>query len=892
MTDLLAQLQQSLHGVYTLEREIGRGGMATVFLARDVKHDRYVAVKVLDPELGAVLGSERFLSEIKVTANLQHPNLLPLFDSGSAGGHLYYVMPFVEGESLRARLDRERQLPVNEAVRIAIAVASALEYAHEHGVIHRDLKPENILIQGGEPVVADFGIALAVSKAGGARVTQTGLSLGTPQYMSPEQATGDRVIDRRSDIYSLAAVTYEMLTGEPPHTGSTMQAVIARLLTEHPRSVRSIRPNVPEHVETALERAMEKLPADRWPTAREFSDALKGHALTGPGTRATRTRAAGGEQGWRGRLVNPVVIPLALVAVAAVSFGVREWRVARTAAAPRATARFPLTLPPDVQFTPTVAQSVSISRDGTAIVFAAVGATGGTLAYVRTIDDPIARSIPRTDGANAPFFSPDAKWVAFIDGRYLKKVSLESGEVFQLADLAGAFQGAVWPDGGEMLVSTHNGVIQRIPENGGVPKRLCSAGTPGGAVEENPFVLPDHENVLYSAWGTGGIATAKLAVGSLITGVCRLLDIAGLAPLGFVDDHLIYVTSAGVLTAVPFDLRGHRATGTPIPLVTDIAVFSNSGTVQASLSATGTLVTQSGAVTARLVISDLRGNTTAVPAESRAMGYPRLSPNALTVAVTIIAPARREVWTYDMSSGAAAKVTEGEFVNERPEWSPDGKRILYRSTRGNGSSLWWRRADLSGPEEPVVTSAGNFFYEGVITPDGRTLVYQIDNGNANLLYRALSGSDTSSHPIAMSLATETQARVSPDGEWVAFVTTGSGRDEVVVQPFPGPGARTQVSVSGGREPVWSRDGRRLFYRENQQFIAANVRTTPSFSVVSRDVLFHDRFMRGPYHANYDVMPDGAHLLMLEPTEQAQLMVVHNWADEVRRRLRSGPARSR
>src|ERR1044071_6434770 len=216
-------------------REVGGGGMATVYLARDLKHARRVALKLLNPELGAVLGVDRFLAEIKVTANLQHPNLLPLFDSGEADGLLYYVMPFVEGESLRDRLNREKQLPVEQALNLAIAVAGALDYAHRAGVIHRDLKPENILLREGQPLVADFGIALAVSNAGGARVTQTGLSLGTPQYMSPEQATGDRVIDGRTDIYSLAAMTYEMLTGEPPHTGTSAQAIIAKLMTEDVR---------------------------------------------------------------------------------------------------------------------------------------------------------------------------------------------------------------------------------------------------------------------------------------------------------------------------------------------------------------------------------------------------------------------------------------------------------------------------------------------------------------------------------------------------------------------------------------------------------------------------------------------------------------------------------
>jgi eukaryotic-like serine/threonine-protein kinase len=275
------QLNSALIGRYRIERRIGAGGMATVYLARDMKHDRDVALKVLNPELGAVLGVDRFLSEIRVTANLQHPNLLPLFDSGEADGLLFYVMPYVAGESLRAKLDREKQLPIDEAIRIAVGIANALDYAHRQGVIHRDLKPENILLQEGQPLIADFGIALAVSNAGGARVTQTGLSLGTPQYMSPEQATGDRTIDGRSDIYSLGAALYEMLTGEAPHTGTTAQAIIARVLTERPRAVHVARPNVPAYLEVAIDRALEKLPADRFATATEFAAALQSrHAST------------------------------------------------------------------------------------------------------------------------------------------------------------------------------------------------------------------------------------------------------------------------------------------------------------------------------------------------------------------------------------------------------------------------------------------------------------------------------------------------------------------------------------------------------------------------------------------------------------------------------------
>ena len=269
-----AALAHALHDRYVLERELGRGGMATVYLARDVKHDRDVALKVLRPELAAVLGADRFLQEIHISARLDHPHILTLIDSGESDGFVWYVLPYVRGESLRDKLTREQHLTIEEAVRIATQVASALDYAHRHGVIHRDIKPENILLHEGEAVVADFGIALAVHEAGGSRVTETGLSLGTPPYMSPEQATGGREVDARSDVYSLAAVVYEMLTGEPPHTGPTAQAVIAKLLTERPTRIRTVRDTVPQGIDTAVAKALAKVPADRFRSAGEFAAAL------------------------------------------------------------------------------------------------------------------------------------------------------------------------------------------------------------------------------------------------------------------------------------------------------------------------------------------------------------------------------------------------------------------------------------------------------------------------------------------------------------------------------------------------------------------------------------------------------------------------------------------
>src|SRR5205809_3165974 len=258
------RLTAALAGRYAIERELGAGGMATVYLARDLRHDRDVALKVLRPELAAVLGAERFLREISISARLDHPHILTLIDSGESDGFVWYVLPYVRGESLREKLTREKQLSLEEAVRIATQVATALDYAHRHGVVHRDIRPENILLHEGEAVLADFGIALAVREAGGPRLTESGLSLGTPQYMSPEQATGGRELDARSDVYSLAAVVYEMLAGEPPHTGPTVQAVIAKLLTERPTRILTVRDTVPEGVDSAVAKALAKVPADRF----------------------------------------------------------------------------------------------------------------------------------------------------------------------------------------------------------------------------------------------------------------------------------------------------------------------------------------------------------------------------------------------------------------------------------------------------------------------------------------------------------------------------------------------------------------------------------------------------------------------------------------------------
>jgi hypothetical protein len=385
-------------GNYQIVRELGHGGMATVYLARDLRHDRQVALKILRPDLSALLGTERFLHEIRVTANLQHPHILPLFDSGTADGRLFYVLPYVDGESLRARLSREKQLPIEVAVRITREVAGALDYAHRHGVIHRDIKPENILLQDDTALVADFGIALALREAGGARLTETGFAMGTPQYMSPEQATADRQLDARSDVYSLAAVLYEMLTGEPPYTGPTAQAVVAKLLTERPMRLKARRDTVPEALERAVARALAKLPADRFSSAAEFGRALAVEpAVTGPGVTSRRWLAAAAG-----------LAAILLVVVAVIEMRPRP----HSGQAPAA-----LATPIQATFTGNV-QAAAISRDGSRLALATRECDGASHCSVALSWQDLGgagalRAIDGLSGVYRISWSPDDRYLLF-----------------------------------------------------------------------------------------------------------------------------------------------------------------------------------------------------------------------------------------------------------------------------------------------------------------------------------------------------------------------------------------------------------------------------------------------------------------------------------------------
>jgi len=868
--DLPAPLKAALTDRYRLERELGAGGMATVYLAEDLKHERKVALKVIRPELSAILGVERFLNEIRVTAHLQHPHILQLYDSGGVDGLLYYVMPYVEGESLRDRLARERQLPVEEAIEITRAVAGALDYAHRHGVIHRDIKPENILLHEGQPLVADFGISLAVSAAGGSRLTQTGLSLGTPHYMSPEQATGDRTLDGRSDIYSLGCVAYEMLAGNPPHTGPTAQSIIAKIMTESPPRLSLARPAVPPHVEAAIHKALEKLHADRFQRAAELADALARPlgfvtqpmpaAPAAPGARVVERRVD-----WR------IAAGIVLVALGLGAAGARLWA---PAPAPGPLGRFAIQLDPITSLGSGFAQQVALSPDGTVLAFVGRGPRGNQI-YVRAMSDSLPRPVAGTDGGFGPFFSPDGRQIGFWSPQRLQSVPIEGGSPTVIADSAGAF--AAWTDGGAVVYQDPIGRALRIVEADGSRREIVRSDTTQFLAISS---LPGGRMVLAAVLAGGRTRTWMVAV-SLRDGSVRDIGLPDAVMARYVPSgHVVFQRRVGgPLMAAPFDLKRLRVTGESRPIAPGARITFR---VVAQWDAAVGSVVYVPPAPMELVQTDRFGRATMLQDQPSTYHHPRFSPDGRRVALDITDPESRDLWIVDVGDRRMTRLTVGETAND-PYWSPDGRRLAYTSLRGAVRSVFVRNADGSGAADSVYGDE-NDHSSGSWAPDGRTLV--VATGLvAGLWAVPLAGSGRAAQ-VAGSRSTEAYPAFSPDGRWLAYVSDESGRQEVYVRPFPGPGGRIQVSVNGGSEPVWTRDGRELVYREDagaiSRLIAAEIRTAPTFEVVSRAPLFDvTHYVTVEDHANYDVHPDGRSFVMVRSTQASQIHLIQNWVAQLR-----------
>jgi serine/threonine-protein kinase len=883
------QLAAALADRYRIERELGQGGMATVYLAEDLKHKRKVALKVLKPELAAVLGAERFVQEITTTASLQHPHILALFDSGTAEGFLYYVMPYIEGETLRDKLNRETQLGVDEAVKIATEVADALDYAHRHGVIHRDIKPENILLHDGRPMVADFGIALAVSAAAGGRMTETGLSLGTPHYMSPEQATAEKEITARSDVYSLGSVLYEMLAGQPPHHGGSAQQIIMKIIAEDAQPVTSLRKSVPPNVAAAVGKSLEKLPADRFQSAQAFRAALADPHFAVAGVAA----GAASRPGPATRRLT-----LALGAALAVMTAVAGWALLRPAP-PRRVIRYGLALQADQA--PVSGGFAVITSDGSRIVYAGPGNRPGQWQlWIKPRDGLTATPLAGTAAVGAAAISPDDEWVAFVVGGILKKVPLAGGATVDLFQGAASVQGSVaWLDDGTIVfISSVVGPrgIRRIPADGGDPEDLWTSDS---LLPTALSPLPGGRGVLFAAC-TAPCDQSQVWALDLASHRARQVAADGLAAWYLSTGHLAFVRRDLHLLVVPFDLGSLRTTGTALAVLDSVS--GDGLSPYFAVSASGTAVMQLGAAPQSLgytlVRVDRAGRVTPVDSSwtfrvtqfGANFGW-ALSPDGSRLAIGLNTLEGDDIWVKPLPRGPATRVTFGVDSDHRPRWTSDGRSLTFVTETG----LVLRRADGTGRDSLLVRGRVD---EGLISPDGRWVVFRrgatsAASGGRDIFGLRL-GVDTVPVPLLATPYDEMAMVLSPDGRWMAYQSDETGRLEVFIRPFPNTSdQKVQVSSAGGTGPVWARNGHELFYlRDDRTMMAVPVLAGATLHLGEPHDLFRlpDQlsYLNANYYSPWDVGPDGR-FVMVRSTDTGAgtgrpLVVVENWLEEVKAKV--------
>jgi serine/threonine-protein kinase len=879
--ELLDRLNAVLADRYTVERKIGSGGMADVYLTHDQRHNRKVAVKVMHRDLAEIVGVERFLREIETTAKLQHPHILPLFDSGSVEGTVFYVMPYVEGESLRDRLKREAHLPIADALRITTEIATGLDYAHRHGVVHRDIKPDNVLFQDGQALLADFGIALPnKDEESHTRLTGAGMALGTPRYMSPEQVAGKNV-DARSDIHALGVLAYEMLAGQPPFTGATATAVLGKVMTESPRPLFEHRRSVPLHVNDAIARALEKLPADRFQSATEFAN-----ALNGAGARSST-----------GALSGSVVIPWILVAALALALGwvsfSRSVNVAPRSTSTESPVRFGVEF--ERGMVPSFTPIVRLSPDGRQLFVSAM---------VDRREEVVRRSFDRMGmevikgagqgeqgtGNSRPFVSPDGRWVAYARQKKLWKVPVEGGTAIELA--AADWAGGSWGRNGRIVYTqAYNTGLWIVSEGGGDARMLTKPdATKGELGHWWPQILPDGDHVLFTAYRTP-LDSATIEVLTISSGERQVVLTGGVYGFYVPTGHLIFAVGE-TIRAVPFELDTLQVTGAPRSVVDDVAMNLTDGAAAFDVSETGTLAylpVDSYVTETDVVFVDRAGKETpALPKRDRYTN-PRLSPDGTRVSVDIrSANSLGDVWVFDIGRTGGTRLTSEDGREFGAEWTPDGRELIFSSERPF-FDLYRRAADATRPAEALLAGK-NDHYTGAVSRDGKLFAFVLAVPGGEIWTVTLQGQPVATRYFAngFNLGHPT---LSPDGRWMAYDSDESGQGvDVFIQSFPDPKQKRQkVSPAHGSEPAWTRGGRELVYREGEKVMAVDINLATGASGPPR-VLFS-----GPYPSNqgwtrprsYDVTPDGARFLMTKlPGEQARprIVVVMNWFPELRAKV--------
>ncbi len=880
-------------GPYEILSAIGAGGMGEVYKARDTRLDRTVAIKVLPAHLAdrAEL-RERFDREAKTIASLNHPHICTLYDMGHQDEIDFLVMEYLEGETLAQRLQKG-PLPLEQVLRYAIEISDALDKAQRKGITHRDLKPGNIMLTKTGTKLLDFGLAKLKQEVAPATresqlptmksaITGEGTILGTLQYMAPEQLEA-READARTDIFAFGAVVYEMATGRKAFEGKSQASLIAKILETDPPLISSLQPMTPPALDRVVKRCLAKDPDERWQSANDLTNEWKWVA---EGTSAAGTPSATPVDRTRQLRRWALAGGLACLVVAGVAAAV-VWFLRPTPQ--RAVTRFTISLPAGQSLAALDSPALALSPDGTRLAYLATQG-GIQQLYLRAMVSPEAKSVPGTEGAFAPFFSPDSQWVGFFVGPKLKKISVSGGAAVNLGDVPNLnFPSASWgPD--DNIVFRYLDGLGRISAAGGTPQQLTTANSKKGEnVHAWPEFLPGGKAVLYVVGATSAaLANAgQIVIHSQQTSERRDL-IGGTRPYYAPTGHLTYA-QAGTLMAVPFDAQRLAVTGSPVPVLEGVLESPASGVAQYSFSNTGSLVYLSGGLQGtqrRLVWVDRKGAEQPLSAPSRGYRTPRLSPDGRRIAV---GATDGQIWLYDLARETLTRLTF-EGGGATPIWTPDGKRIAYQSGRGGAANVFWQLADGSGSAERLTTSE----YQnapGAWSPDGQVLAFMEIHPTTGRNLWSMHLSDRKTRPFLQTPYNEGEPQFSPDGHWLAYISDESGRYEVYVQPYPGPGGKWQISTEGGAEPVWARNGE-IFYRSGNKMVAVDTTTHPSFSAGKPKVLFESLYVPSLQTShNYDVSADGQRFVMIKENEQAtsavQINVVLNWFEELKQKVPTG-----
>jgi len=913
----LALLPGTRLGVYEVTAQIGAGGMGEVYKGRDTRLDRTVAIKVLPEALAAdPQFRERFDREARTISRLAHPNICTLFDVGEEAGTAFLVMELLDGETLESRCARASAkgsgLPLDEALRIAIQMADALTAAHRQGIVHRDLKPGNIFLArssgASAPPIAkmlDFGLArtapaLTINRATmmptspPRAMTAQGTILGTFQYMAPEQVEGGEA-DARTDIFAFGSVLYEMVTGKKAFEGKTQTSLVAAIMERDPPPLTTVQPLAPPLVDSIVRKCLAKNPDDRWQTASDLGSALRWAAEGANATTSSATAAAVTPRTSSRRLANGAVAAAGILGAVAIGLAVGG-RYMSTVATPAALVRFDVQPPADVTLTPSLiasAAQLALSPDGRRLAFVAARRRGASQLWIRPLDGVQAQPLPGTEGASFPFWSPDSRFLAFFAGGKLKKIDTTGGVPQVLCNAAFGRGGAWNPEGIIVFTGQANSPISRVSASGGVVT-AATRFDPDQAVIAHywPQFLPDGRHFLYYQFSSkpeyrGVYVTALDASSST-----RILESDGMAL--YASGHLLFVRD-GTLFAQAFDDRALQTSGDPVRIGDHVGYFTAAfGYAAVTVSPAGVLAHgPTVGLTTSLRWHDRSGASTGPPTAPAQYSSPRLSPDqkSVVVVMTDAATAQPDLWVLGLARGTTSRLTSDPAADVWPVWSADGGRLLFASTRSGVMSLF-QKAVGGGQEEPAAEGvvrgvAGTFPSD--MSGDGRFLLsVQSTPRGYDLDVVTLAGERTSSTFLATPF-NEVQGRFSPNTRWVAYASDESGRFEVYVRPFPAASGQTPISIAGGMQPEWRRDGKELFYISADGKLTAVPVTTdgPAFIAGASHALFDVEVpeWNRPYQTDYAVTADGQRFLVNtvvdQPTRPA-LTVILNWTADLKK----------